>query len=170
MQVTRGRSGTRQVRVVIELRDTVVIDAPPEAVWEWLQDLPDHYTEWHPDHVSARWVRGQGFAPGVELAVREVLHGRPHHFRMRLTQLGPGRRIRYRVFPGLGGELAVEPMDGGSAFTAVIAMGVRAPVIGPLVDRLLRRLLGDRLAAIERHQAEEGANLRALLERRPSTG
>ncbi len=37
--------------------------------------------------------------------------------------------------------------------------------IGPAADWLLRRTLGNRIDAIGRHQAEEGANLKAMLER-----
>lgn len=152
---------------MIELRDTVAVEAPPEAVWRWLEHLPDHYLEWHPDHVGARWVRGDAFAPGAVLEVREMLHGRPHRLRMVAKEVRPGRRVRYRVAPGLGGELAVDARDGGAEFTAVITIGFRAPVVGPVLDRLLRWALGDRIEAIGRHQAEEGANLKALLERTP---
>jgi polyketide cyclase/dehydrase/lipid transport protein len=150
---------------VIELRDTVAIDVAPEVVWSWLESMPDHYLEWHPDHLGGRWVSGDAFAPGAVMEVQEILHGKPHRLRMALTQVEPGRWIRYRVFPGLSGEFAVSPLNGGSEFTAVIAIGVRAPVIGPVADWLLRRTLGNRIDAIGRHQAEEGANLKALLER-----
>jgi hypothetical protein len=152
---------------VIELRDTVVVDTSPEAVWRWLESMPEHYLDWHPDHLGARWVTGGGPVPGAVLESREILHGRPHRMRMTLTQVEPGRRLRYRIFPGMGGEFLVEPADGGARFTAVLFMGVRARIVGPLLDRLLRRLLARRLEAIARHQAEEGANLAALLEGRP---
>ena len=65
----------------------------------------------------------------------------------------------------MSGEFVVSPVNGGSQFTAVIAVGVRAPIIGPVADWLLRRTLGNRIDAIGRHQAEEGTNLKALLER-----
>jgi hypothetical protein len=41
---------------MIVLRDCVQIPAPPEVVWDWLEHLPDHILEWHPDHLGARWV------------------------------------------------------------------------------------------------------------------
>ena len=41
---------------MIELRDTVMIDVPPRAVWEWLETMPDHILEWHPDHSDSRRV------------------------------------------------------------------------------------------------------------------
>ncbi len=99
------------------------------------------------------------------MEVHEILHRKPHRLRMAVRQVGPGRRVRYRIAPGLGGEFIVDAADGGSDFTAVITMGVRAPVIGPVVDRLLRWSMRSRIEAIGRHQAEEGANLKLLLER-----
>lgn len=155
---------------MIELRDTVRIDAAPEAVWGWLESMPDHVLEWHPDHISARWVTGDGFVPGAVMEVRERLHGKPHRLRMTVTEVEPGRWVRYRMFPGLQGTLAVRPIDGGSQFTAVIEMGLDVPVLAPLVDGLLRLVLGGRLEQIRRHQAEEGANLKGLLEGSPPAG
>jgi hypothetical protein len=151
---------------VIELRDTVAIEAGPREVWGWLEALPDHYRQWHPDHLSAAWVRGRGLAPGAVMEAEEVLHGRRHRLRLTCVEVEPGRRVRYRLFPGLGGEFRVAGADGGSTFTAVLAIGPRLPLVGPIVDAVLRRVLAGRIAAIARHQAEEGQNLRALLQRR----
>lgn len=149
---------------MIELRDRVTIRAPADAVWNWLEAMPDHYLEWHPDHVDARWLSGGALVPGAVLESREILHGKPHRLRMTLTDVQPGRRVRYRLFPGLNGEFSVSDVNGESAFTAVVAIGLPTPVIGPIVDRLIRLMLGSRIEAIARHQAEEGANLKALLE------
>jgi hypothetical protein len=48
---------------VIELRDTVAIEAGPSEVWAWLESLPDH--------LSAAWVRGRGRAPGAVMQAEE---------------------------------------------------------------------------------------------------
>lgn len=149
---------------MIELRDTVEVDVSPDKVWDWLQDLPEHYLAWHPDHLGARWVGGCTMVPGALLEVREVLHGKPHRLRLHLTEVERGRSLRYSAFPGLGGTFRVSPSEHGSEFTATITFGTRARVVGPALDLLLRLLLGRRIAAIRRHQAEEGANLKALLE------
>lgn len=150
---------------MIELRDTVTVDAAPQEVWHWLEELPEHTLEWHADHRGARWVRGGGFVPGAVMEVHEILHGKPHRLRMAVTEVEPGRRVRYRVLPGLSGDFVIDAADGGTEFTAVITMGSRARLIGPLLDRLLRWSIKSRIEAIERHQAEEGANLKLLMER-----
>jgi hypothetical protein len=149
---------------VIELRDTVEIDATPLEVWTWLESMPDHILEWHPDHLAARWVKGGELVPGAVMEVRERLHGKPHRMRMKLTACEPGRWARYRIFPGLGGSLEVEPHAAGSRFTASITMGTRVPIVGRLIDGLLRLVMGSRIEAIRRHQVEAGINLKRLLE------
>lgn len=105
---------------MIELRDTVEVDVPPDRVWDWLQHLPEHYLEWHPDHLSARWVGGCTMVPGALLEFREVLHGKPHRLRLHLTEVERGRSVRYAAFPGMGGTFRVSPSDHGSRFTATI--------------------------------------------------
>ena len=155
---------------MIELRDTVTINVPPALLWEWLQSLPDHYLEWHPDHVSARWVRGDALVPGAVMEVREMLHDKPHRLRMKVTEVRPGRLVRYQVFPGVSGAFSIDASNGGAEFHAVIAIGAAFPIIGPVIDQLLRWALGKRIEAIGRHQAQEGANLKALLERGSATG
>ena len=49
--------------------------------------------------------------------------------------------------------------------TAELELGTRVPLVGPLLDRVLRRVLAGRLSALQAHMREEGQNLRALLER-----
>lgn len=150
---------------MIELRDVRTIGVPPDEVWVWFENLPDHMLEWHPDHLDARWLRGGKLEPGTVMEVREILHGKPHRLRMALEEVQRGRRVCYRIFPGLGGEFLVDPKNGGTRFTAIITLGYRVPVVGPFIDWILRHVLGDRLEAIRRHQAEEGVNLKLLLER-----
>jgi uncharacterized protein YndB with AHSA1/START domain len=105
---------------VIELRDTVAIEAGSPEVWEWLESLPDHYRQWHPDHLSAAWVRGRGLRPGAVMEAEEVLHGRRHRLRLTCVEVEPGRRVRYRLFPGVGGELSVAAADGGQNLKLVM--------------------------------------------------
>jgi len=149
---------------MIELLDEVEIGVSSDTVWQWLEQMPEHYREWHPDHISCRWVRGDAAVPGAVMEVVERLHGRRHRLRMTLTHVEPGRRVEYRIAPGLGGAFEVEPADGGSRFTAALRIGVSATLLGAIVDRLVRLAAGGRIASIRQHQAEEGANLKALLE------
>lgn len=149
---------------MIELRDTTIIGVPPQQVWAWFESLPEHYLKWHPDHVRCNWSRGSAVTVGAEMEVVEVLHGRPHHFRLRLTDVVPGHRACYRIVPGVDGCLEVESVGVGSRFTATVQLGIRTRILGPLLDFALQKLFGAQIEAIRRHQAEEGANLKKLLE------
>lgn len=149
---------------MIELRETVTIDVPPEAVWAWLEAMPEHYLEWHEDHISCRWASGEGLTPGAVMEAEERLHGKPHRLRLALTAVESGRWFEYRAGFGIGGRFEVEALDGGTRFTAVIRVGVGTPVVGWLIDGLLRLTMGGRIESFRRHQAEEGANLKRLLE------
>lgn len=112
---------------MIELRDTVTINAPAPVVWAWLERLPEHCREWHRGHIRCRWLSGKAFEPGAEMEVVERLHGKPHRLHMRLMEVEPGHWVRYRIFPRLEGALEVKPAGSGTLFTATIRMGIRTP-------------------------------------------
>ena len=150
---------------MIELHDTVFIEAPPEEVWAWLADLPGHYREWHPAHGRCWYQHGNALQAGAILGVEEELHGRLHRLRLRATEIVPNRLLRYSS-RGLRGTFLLEAANGGTRFTATLGFGVAVPLIGPLADWALRRLFGTRLAAIQTHMHEEGQNLKRLLDRR----
>ena len=149
---------------VIELRDTVFMATPPQNVWAWLADLPGHYREWHPGHVRCWYEHGNVLQAGTVLAVEEELHGRPHHLKLRATEVVPNRLLRYSSW-GLHGAFLLEEVNGGTRFTATLRFGVAVPLIGPLVERILSRVFATRLAAVQEHMHEEGRNLKRLLER-----
>jgi hypothetical protein len=123
---------------VIELCDTVAFDVMPEVV---------ELAGVHAGSLSGVASRSLGrvvgewwcVRAGVVMEVQEILHGKPRRLRLALTKAGPGRWIGYRVLPGLSGGFGVSPVSCGSEFTAVIGIGVRAPIIGPIVGWLLRR-------------------------------
>lgn len=148
------------------LRDSVHVDAPPEHVWSWLTRLPEHYTEWHPDHVSAEWDRGDFSRAGSIMTAIEFLGGRREELRFELTYVDPGSCIEYR-FKGLhalllsGGAFTIAEDDGGARFTACIRYR-----FGMLTERLFRR----RISALRTHMREEGENLKRLIEARTSSG
>ncbi len=142
------------------LVDSIVIDAPPDAIWRWLADLPAHYTEWHPDHVSAVWERGGPDQIGSIMRAVEVLGGTRETLRMELTSIDPPHRFEYRMRGPIsmllpGGAFTVTPVDCGSRFTASISYR-----FGPLTERFFK----NRVAALTRHMREEGESLKRIIE------
>jgi len=148
---------------LIHLRDTVHIEAPPERVWAWLAELPHNYCDWHPAHIDCRYVRGNKLAVGTVLQVDEQLHGRPHSLTLHADVVVPHRLLRYSG-SGFRGAFLLEPVDGGTRFTAELEFGTRFPLAGGLLDIILRRVLAKRLAAFRAHMREESQNLKQLLE------
>ena len=148
---------------MIQLRDTILIHAPPGRVWTWLNELPSHYREWHPAHITCRYDRGKGLEVGAVLYTEELLHDRVHRLRLHATEVVPGRALHYRG-PGFTGAFLLDPVNGSTSFTAELGFGVRLGILTPLLDTVVRRLLAGRLAALETHMHEEGVNLKRLVE------
>ena len=143
-----------------ELTDSIRIDSPPEPIWEWLSGLSEHYTEWHPDHVSAEWEQGEPNEVGSILRAVEDLGGSREVLRFEMTSVDPPHRFEYRIRGPIsmllpGGAFAVVSDDGGARFTATISYR-----FGRLTELLFRR----RTAALQRHMKEEGENLKRIIE------
>lgn len=143
-----------------QLIDSTVIDAPSDTIWQWLMDLPTHYTAWHPDHLSAEWERGEPNQIGSIMRAVELLDGTRETLRLQLTSLDPPRRFEYRIRGPISlllprGAFIVTPLNGGSRFTASISYR-----LGSFTERIF----GSRVASLTRHMKEEGENLKRIVE------
>jgi hypothetical protein len=122
--------------------------------------MSEHYTEWHPDHVSAEWERGEPNQVGSILKAVEDLGGTREMLRLEMTTIDPPHGFEYRVRGPIslllpGGAFAVVSDCGGARFTATISYR-----FGELTERLFNR----RTAALRRHMKEEGENLKRIIE------
>ncbi len=145
------------------LEDSILVEAPPESVWNWLTGLAGHYTEWHPDHHSAEWILGEPTQVGSVLRAVEDVGGHREMLDMEVTRIERPRRIEYRIrgLHGLvlpGGAFVLEPVDGYTLFTASVRYR-----FGRITGRLFRK----RMVGLQQHMRQEGENLRALVEARP---
>jgi len=145
---------------VRQLRDSIQINSQPEPIWEWLAGLSEHYTQWHPDHVSARWERGEPNQVGSVLEAVEDLGGHREVLRFEMTSVDPPHGLTYRMRGPIsmllpGGSFVIVANDGGSLFAATISYR-----FGRVTERLFER----RLAALKRHMKEEGENLKRIIE------
>ena len=142
------------------LTDSTWIDSPPEAVWDWLSTMSEHYTDWHPDHVSAEWVSGEPNQVGSILEAVEDLGATREVLRLEMTSIDPPHGFEYRIRGPVamllpGGAFSVVSDGGGACFTAVISYRF---------GRLTELLFSRRTAALRRHMREEGENLKRLVE------
>ena len=88
---------------MIEMRDTIDIDAPVEGVYtclvKSLQNL-ESYRAWHPEHESIEWLKGNPVEEGSLVHIKEYLNGVLTGLTFRFVEVVPNQLIRYRVrFP-----------------------------------------------------------------------
>ena len=143
--------------------ETTIVEASPEAVYGFFEGMETNYERWHPDHVTFRWVDGEGLREGAEARFEERIAGQVQHRTVRFTAVDPGRYIEFRPTSRLVALLVprisftIEPHEGGCELTRRIAVRT-----GPIGARLNRR----EFDAVRTHMREEGENLKAILEGR----
>ncbi|MFH1852455.1 MAG: SRPBCC family protein [Candidatus Neomarinimicrobiota bacterium] len=149
---------------MISLRDSIDIRTTPGEVFAWLEQMPRHYTLWHPAHVSCRVLHGSLLAVGSEIECEEFLHGKSHKLRFRITNVVPDQRVEFAI-AGMG-RGAFEARGNGYdvRFTAELEIGSRVKFIDRLLDFVFLLLFRNRIAAMRQHMLEEGRNLKAILE------
>lgn len=143
------------------LEDSVKINRPPEAIFEWFTHFTENYRYWHKDHVSARWVKGTNFEKGAVLYAEEYLGGKLEKLSFEITGSVKNEVIEYKcLFPESiicsGGSFSIKPSNGGSIFTAELSFR-----FGWLLPKVAKK----RVEAIRQHMKEEGENLKKLLEK-----
>jgi hypothetical protein len=101
---------------------------------------------------------------GSEIQCEEYLHGKIHVLRLHLTSIEAGNHIEYEIV-GLGkGNFQVISRGEEVEFLAALAFGSDIPLIGALIDVVLRALLSRRLEAVRQHMREEGQILKKIIE------
>ncbi|UCG28485.1 MAG: SRPBCC family protein [Bacteroidales bacterium] len=149
---------------MISLTDSIDIRTTPEKIFAWFSRLPEEYMSWHPDHVSCLVVHGSLPEVGSVIECREYLHGKLHSLRLRITKVIPDKRIDFEV-KGMGrGAFEARVAGDTVRFVAELDIGPGTPVIGDLFDLIFSLLFGKRIEAMRKHMAEEGRNLKAILE------
>ena len=144
------------------LQHEIPIDAPPRDAEAFFARMDENYLRWHPDHLLFEWRQGHGLKPGVRFYFEERIGGNLLKKEVVFTEIVPERRIRFvlthrlqRLFlPSITFEF-IPVADGRCRFRQSIPVR-----IGPLGARLNRK----GFAAVRRHMAEEGENLKAILE------
>jgi hypothetical protein len=142
--------------------DEIAINAPAEAGFAFFEHMEDNYTRWHPDHLGFEWRRGRGLAVGNAFHFEETIAGKRQVKTTRIVEVVPDRFFAFvpvnplfRFFlPRL--SFGFEPKADGFMFRAAVHLHG----IGPLGRRMNQR----EFDAVDRHMAEEGRNLKALLE------
>lgn len=144
------------------LNATTEVEAPPEAVFRFFEEMEENYERWHPDHVSFRWTEGGGLRRGAEACFEEQIAGKVQRKTVRFVEVTPDRYLEFRPTSRLVGLLmphisfTIQPRSGGCVVTQRIKVRT-----GPIGARLNKR----EFDAVRTHMREEGENLKRILER-----
>ncbi len=146
------------------LRDTIEIEATPEEIFDFFIHFKENFKAWHPDHVGCWYPEEGPLREGSVFYVEEYVGTELLTLQFNVTRLVEHSRIEYRLSRMVSGTFTIEPRDTSVLFTAEICFGANPPVLGTLLDKILRTFMGHRLKALKQHMVEEGRNLKRILE------
>ncbi|MFW5911227.1 MAG: SRPBCC family protein [Halolamina sp.] len=143
------------------LQATTAIDAPPEDVYRFFEEMEQHYGRWHPDHVTFRWVEGDGLEAGAVASFEERIAGKLQQKTVKFVAVTPDRYLAFRptsrmvrlLMPEI--SFTIEPRSDGCELTQRIKVRT-----GPIGARLNKR----EFDAVRTHMREEGENMKRFLE------
>jgi hypothetical protein len=146
----------------MKLEDSIYIEAPPDQVYRFFDDMEAHYLEWHPQHLAFEWRKGKGLKEGNVFYFEEEINGEILKKETRFTQIIPDRYIAFTMFnwffrwfiPKM--TFVFEPESSGCRFTGQIFLRGIGP-IGRWANRKGFR-------AVQQHMKEEGENLKKIIE------
>ena len=149
----------------------VEIKAAPEQIFDFFVHFKENFHAWHPDHVECRYLNFEGTAKeGSVIYIEEYLYGKLRKLKLHITKVKPNSRIEYKTFLGTKGVFIIEPRGDNLLFTAEMYMGTNIPLLTNLVDVIMKIFMSRQLQGIKQHMAEEGQNLKRILEKSKKQG
>ena len=149
---------------MILLKNSIEIHTTASEVFTWLESMPQEYRSWHPDHVACNILHGSMLEVGSKIECEEYLHGKLHSMRFHITKVVPGRRVEFVIERMGSGAFEVQANNDTVRFMAEVDIGSDSPIIGSLFDFIFSWFFRRRIEAMRQHMAEEGENLKAILE------
>jgi hypothetical protein len=142
------------------LRDSVSIEASPEKIFQFFQEMERNYLRWHHDHVLFRWVSGRGLSEGHVFYFEEYIAGKLLKKNVVFTRVVPNQHVEFaptfwlmKLFlPRMLFRIESDPV--GSRLIAEIHLR-----IGPLAQRFQRK----ELDAVRDLMREEALNLQRIV-------
>lgn len=144
------------------LEHTLRIEASPDKVFEFFQNLGDNFCKWHSSHIYLEWLKGEPLSKGSVVNAEEWIFGELRTHRLKLldviperllifTPVSPFKRIFiYRVL------FEMEPL-GDSATLYRSRVHLRLDAIGSW-------LFQKYVEAVKIHIQEETENLKKIVE------
>jgi hypothetical protein len=149
---------------MITLQDTIEIRTTAEDIFDFFIHFKENFKAWHPDHVRCWYLEEGPLREGSVFYVEEYVGSELLTLRFRVTRLVEHSRIEYGISRVVSGAFTMEPRDSSVAFTAEIFFGMKTPLLGGLLDKIVLTSMRSRLQALQQHMVEEGENLKRILE------
>ncbi len=127
-----------------------LLPATPERVWEVFTDHAG-YTSWA--GVKEVVLRQEGDPPPNGLGAIRVMRTSGIAIEEEITAFDAPKRMEYRLVSGIPvrdyvGEVILEPRDGQTSLSWNIRFNAKIPGTGWLLERGMKRALGDTLKAL----------------------
>ena len=143
------------------LKETTNVEASPEEVFRFFEEMEENYERWHPDHIRFHWTEKGGLQQGAEAYFEERIAGKLQKKTVRFVEVTPSRYMEFKPTSLLVGLLmphisfAIDARSDGCELTQRIEVRT-----GPIGTRLNKR----EFDAVRTHMREEGENLKDILE------
>jgi uncharacterized membrane protein len=136
----------------------MVVNAPPERVWEVLTDFPD-YPAWARGLKSVQVVRRDEQGRGLEVAFRAAAMGRSTSYVLRYDYTQAPRVLSWELLDGditriLDGSYELAPVEGNRDRTEVtyhLTVDLKAPLPGFVKRRAQARIIHTALRDLRDH-------------------
>lgn len=143
------------------LKETTEMEAPPEEVYRFFEEMEENYERWHPDHITFRWTEKGGLQQGAEAYFEERIAGKAQRKTVKFVEVTPDRYMEFKPTSLLVGLLmphisfTIDARSDGCELTQRIKVRT-----GPIGARLNKK----EFDAVRTHMREEGENLKRILE------
>lgn len=101
---------------MVRVSRTIEIDAPPEKIWEFIED-PDKEIQWRGPEVVELEKLGEGsIEPGTRYSGKTVIMGMTDNYLNELTEYSPPQRVAWNYVESTGimagdGHYELTPID-----------------------------------------------------------
>lgn len=154
---------------MIILTDTVEIPAPFEKLVDWVDHFETEFVQWSPHHLECQLLDG-GIGVGDRVRFYEIVEGIDYDVTGTITTAERDADHFLFTFRAMSG-LATITFEGrrtptGCRFRHTEGFGLATPVIGPLINAILFKIVFRRLAkwqVIKDDMVLDGRYLRDIL-------
>lgn len=146
---------------MITLKASVLINASPEKVFQFFNNLRENYPTMHPDHVECTCDEGSLKEDAV-IHVKEIINGRERKYRLHLMTVKQDI-IEYDFPFGAGGAFIITGKDGKTSLTEEIRIGFKTRLLY-LIDKLIMKLFNKQLQGINNHLEDELITIKKTIE------